>query len=244
MKKVERVCSSLKGINLSARPRIIGLWLKLGVIVSCGVGIYLYTKLNQSGFMYFDNVLLYFTTQSNILIAAVCLVFLIIDLMTRGNRVISNWLYVLKYASTTSIMLTFVVFSIILAPMMEKSFLTSGPNIFLHNLAPLLAFTDFILCDYEYSSSKKHVLYGIIMPGLYIATLLILSFNGIEFGEKNVPYFFLDYETLGWLSIGENGIGVVYWLIMISALLLLIGAGILKVKDLRRKRSKTDMVTQ
>lgn len=224
--------------TLSKKTYTIGLILKLGTILSCCLGLYFQVIEWQSVFFGPNSTFLYFTTQSNIWIAAICLVFLIIDLRSKGNRQVSNWLYVVKFMFTVAIMLTFIVFAVLLTPQQEMDYLISGTNICLHNLTPIFAIIDFILCDYGYLSSKKHILLGTILPILYFIVTLILSFNGVGYGDDRiVPYFFLDYKKLGWLSVGDNGIGVIYWVIIISFMVLAMGANLLGIKYLRAKGS-------
>jgi len=50
-----------------------------------------------------------------------------------------------------------------------------------------------------------------------------------------VPYYFLDYEKLGWLRISENGIGVIYWILIISVVMLGIGQLILALNNWAQK---------
>lgn len=231
--------------TLSKKTYTIGLFLKLGTVLSCCLGLFFQVIEWQSVFIGPNSTLLYFTTQSNIWIAAICLVFLIMDLRSKGKRQISNNLYVVKFMFTVAIMLTFIVFAVILTPLQEMNYLLSGSNICLHNLTPIFAIIDFILCDYEYLSSKKHILLGTILPLLYFAVTIALSFSGVTYGDNRiVPYFFLDYKKLGWLSISDNGFGVIYWVLIMIVLVVSMGAGLLAIKGLRGKRymSKTQGV--
>ncbi|NLZ49591.1 MAG: hypothetical protein GX895_12610, partial [Clostridiales bacterium] len=80
---------------LSKKNYTIGLILKIATILSCSLGLIFQVVEWQSVFIGPNSTLLYFTTQSNIWIAAICLVFLIIDLKTKGKRQISNRLYII-----------------------------------------------------------------------------------------------------------------------------------------------------
>ncbi|SCN22838.1 hypothetical protein N3C_0984 [Clostridium sp. N3C] len=227
---------------LSKKNYTIGLILKIATILSCSLGLIFQVVEWQSVFIGPNSTLLYFTTQSNIWIAAICLVFLIIDLKTKGKRQISNRLYIIKFMFTVAIMLTFIVFAVLLTPQQEMSYILSVTNICLHNLTPIFAIADFIMCDYGYLSTKKHILFGTILPLIYCIVTLILSFNGVTYGDNRiVPYFFLDYKKLGWLSISDYGIGVLYWVIIITFMVLAMGAGLLAVKNIRGKGSMSNL---
>ncbi|MBH1940925.1 Pr6Pr family membrane protein [Mobilitalea sibirica] len=218
---------------LKRKTFYIGMLLKLGVIISCCIGIY-YTA-GGKGFMGSSSMWLYFTIQSNAWIAFISFIFLIYDILNR-NREISNRFYILKFIFTVSILLTFVVFAVLLSPLMPLDYLISPSNIFLHNITPILAVIDFILCDYKYESKWTHILYVLIMPLLYVTFTLILSFSGIMFGKEIVPYFFLNYEKLGWLSINQYGMGVLYWIIILLILLLGMGTGLLMILKVRKRK--------
>jgi len=220
--------------ELSKTTWTVGLWLKLGVIVSAYTGIASHFEPNGGSFMGSDSVFLYYTIQSNIAIAAICLIFLVIDALGNGHRSIPNWLYAAKFTATVGILLTFLVFSLLLIPLVPPGYLTSKSNIFLHNLAPLLALADFLLCDTAYRSTRRHTWLGLILPGAYLIEALALSFAGVRFSGKLVPYFFLDYQELGWLRISAEGIGVVYWVLLLNLALLGIGFGLLWVKEKRK----------
>jgi hypothetical protein len=196
----------------------IGIVLKIGVILSAGIGIF--TQGDYSSVFY------YFTIQSNIWIAAAALVFVIFDINAGGRGQIPQALYAIKFMFTASICLTFLVFSLILSPLMPKSYLFSLPNLLLHNLTAFLALADFILCDKNFRSGKRTWLLASVMPGIYLVFALMLSRTGARFSGKTVPYFFLDYEKLGWFRIGSSGLGVVYWVAMIFLLTSLIGMGL------------------
>jgi hypothetical protein len=216
-----------------------GLALKSGVIASCVIGISLQLTASGGSFMSASSIFLYFTIESNIWIALICVVFLLTDVFQRGRRRIGAWLYAVKYMFTVSILLTFVVFAVLLSPLMPKSYLLSPSNIFLHDVTPILALLDFALCDDGYRGRWKHVLLGAIMPLAYAVFVLALSFGGVRFAGSVAPYFFLNYEKLGWFAVGKNGLGVVWWIAIITLLVLAVGAALLKLRDVRHRRIKT-----
>jgi hypothetical protein len=204
---------------------LAGIGLKLGVIASCVLGIMQHSVDISEGFM--DSIFMAFTTESNIWVAAMCFVFLCIDLVTKGRRGVPQWLYAVKYMTTTSVILTWLAFAVLLSPTMNVGYLVSPSNILLHNVTPMLAVLDFILFDGNYDPPRKPSSFALVMPlayGLFFFAAYELS------GRLPVPYFFLDYKTYGWLRVDARGIGVVYWILVLSAVLLGIGGGILNLK--------------
>ncbi|MHB1453769.1 MAG: Pr6Pr family membrane protein [Saccharofermentanales bacterium] len=215
---------------------VVGLLLKIGVVASCCIGIYLHIAVNGSDFMGSDSIFLYFTTQSNLWIAQICLVFLVADFFSGGRRKLPQWLYSLKFMFTISILLTFVVFFALLAPLMSASYLFSMGNLLLHLVTPMLALADFVLCDYGFGTSRRYILFGAVMPLLYMVEAYGLAILGVSYGGRNVPYYFMDYAKLGWLTIGDGSIGVAYWIAGITLILFAMSWGLLRLKNVRERR--------
>ena len=226
----------MEGKPLRRRTLIAGSALKLGVILSCTAGILLQLAGGGGAMGDTTSIFLYFTIQSNIWIALVCLGFLLYDLLRRGRRRFGAPPYILKFMCTGAILLTFFVFAVLLAPIMPKSYLLSPSNMLLHDVTPLLALADFVLCDDGYAGETRHTLFGAILPLAYAVFALSLSFGGVRFNGAAVPYFFLNYEKLGWFTIGKNGIGVVWWTVILTALVMLIGFALLRIRVYRRRK--------
>ncbi len=201
------------------RKKSLSHFLKLGVIVSCCAGVLQHDLTAAQGFM--DSIFMAFTVQSNIWAAAICLVLLGYDLLVRGEQKRPKFLYLLKYMFTTSILLTWLAFALLLTPTMPKNYLFSLSNLFLHYLTPLLAFLDFVYFDPRNILKKRHLWLVLIMPFLYLIFFFAVYY---QTGRLPVPYFFLDVSAYGWFSLGSGGIGVAYWIVGLSLMLLGIGA--------------------
>lgn len=207
----------------------IGLVLKAAVAASAAAGIVLQAGSEAGPHGASGSLFYYFTIQSNMWIGAAALAFGAIDLASKGRPRLPQAAYALKFMFTSSICLTFAVFSILLAPLMPRSYLLSPSNILLHNLTAFLAAGDFLACDADFRPGKASWLLASAMPGLYLAFILILSASGPpRFSGKPVPYFFLDYEKLGWFRVGKGSLGAAYWIAAVFVLASLIGAGLLK----------------
>ncbi len=222
------------------KKELFSLILKGGLLILGVVGQL--TSYGTSSFMSSSH-LLYFTNMSNLWIMTVVLVLFIyslIHIIRNDDRPeIPGWLQSVRFIFTVAITLTFLVFSVLLTPQMisqgNSSYLLSVSNMCVHNLVPLLSIADFLLFGYEYRSGRHAYLLGLIMPLLYTAFALILSAFGSFFGDDRVPYFFFDYEANTWLGAGKS-IGVVYWLIILSASVLGMSALLLLLKNIVAKR--------
>lgn len=59
------------------------------------------------------------------------------------------------------------------------------------------------------------------MPLYYLIFSLVLSVLDVDFNGEKVPYFFLNYDKLGWTW--ENGqLGVVFWIIILCVCFILL----------------------
>ena len=208
--------------------------LKSGVVVFTLIGVansVIRSLIAGDGF----RSLFYFTLQSNIFNMVVIAVFLIDAIMRhRGNKtIVTPTLRVLKYVSLTSVTLTFFVFGLILAPAISFIYVISVTSITLHFIAPLLTLADFWLFDRGKASSKNELWYAFLPPLAYFVFVMVATLVGIRFPAENtfVPYFFLDYQTLGWFRIDANGIGVAYWSLMIFIFVGAIAYLLWKVKQ-------------
>ena len=168
--------------------------------------------------------LLYYTNISNILVTVMGGGLLILALKAgrRGEMLLlPRWLLRVRYALTSGILLTFIVFSLLLVPTVPLSYLASPANLFVHNLVPLLACLDFILFRHT-REERQPLLTGLTLPFAYVVFSLALSFSGVRFNGRAVPYYFLDFQTNGWFTVGGGTLGVFWWLLILGALTLLL----------------------
>lgn len=193
----------------------LNLLVEIALIV---FGIYgLYLNFFSTGFMGNGSTLLYFTIQSNIAILAIVIVFFVLKIiqLILGKNLINNFLLHLKFVFTVGITITFLVFFILLAPSQQPSYLTSMTNLTVHCLVPVLALIDFFFFDTDIKFNKFSPLTGTIFPLLYLFFVLICTQVGVSFNGQFVPYFFLDFKTLGWFDISNRGIGVFYCILIL-----------------------------
>ena len=207
--------------------------LKCGIVLSSiGAVFFQMFEPNYKGLL---PILKAFTIQSNLWIGITSLVFLILILKWKDESKIPRWLYHIKFMFTVDIMLTYLVFAVLLSPLMSLRFLTSTANFFQHNLTSILALLDFLITDPKFVSKGKHVWLS-LLPTLAYAIYFFTSYAIT--GIMPVAYFFLDYKKLGWFTIGDAGIGVGLWTLLLCGLLLIIGVFVLKLKKLFDKNPK------
>ena len=190
--------------------------LIINTIILCSVILGIIATHITNNFMS-NNSILYFTMQSNILVALISLIFIIYDIL---KHKIPNILYILKYIFTVAITLTFLVFNFILVPYMNIPNIYDLANILLHIISPICTILSFIL-DNNFKNKNNYYILGITFPLIYLIFTYILYFLPYNiFIDSKFPYFFLDFEKYGWFSIKNNSIGVIYYYIIILVMTL------------------------
>lgn len=206
-----------KNVSIAVSITIKTILLIIGIV---GVAL----TLSADTFMGSVKGFLYFTIQSNVTILIMAAIFLIADIirLCTGKEIINKILLSLKFIFTIAILVTFLIFTTVLAPSLMKEhlqYLLSYENLSVHMLVPLIAFADFLIFDYTINLSGAKPLWGVAMPIYYLIFALIGSVSGFDFNGANVPYFFLDYTELGWFS--EKGkMGVFYWIAIFTILII------------------------
>ena len=222
---------------MNKKENLISAISKLLLVVGVIIGVW--ASLLQEGF-FNPKHFLYYTIQSNIEIAIICLVSL---LFIFSKKEIPSIVYTLKFIFTVAITLTGLVFNFILYPQSLSQSYELNPfslaNFFTHTFVPILSIVDFFAFDYKIKLTKKTFLLGLITPLVYFTFVMFCTKVGIRFSGNNfVPYFFLDYKVNSWFQIGNGKIGVFYWVI-IQAIIVLIISFILTFFMKKRKNKNT-----
>ena len=137
--------------------------LKTIVILSALIGTFLSAFAGRKAFMGGSTVFMYFTIQSNILIAILSAIgcFLLWQKKTPSKA----W-YVIKFVGTVAITLTGVVFVVVLAPTLGVH-AWNVQNTLTHVVVPVAAVIDFFVTASGADIGKKNVFYVVIPPILY-----------------------------------------------------------------------------
>ena len=199
------------------------MMLKVVVIVCAMAGVIGSVLAPDDSFMGGPATLLFFTIQSNIWIAIVCLVGLI--RMVQGKKMSRN-AGLAKFVFTISITLTGMVFCFMLAPTLGKNAFDQN-SVNCHVIVPIAAVADFLLTGGEIEYKRKEV-WLVALPPLYYTIFAAIGYvcNWQFVKGQNYPYFFLNWGS----PAGAFGfcdelpyLGVVWWILILLGFLLLCG---------------------
>ena len=219
--------------------KTISLVCKIIVVTAAAVGIVLSAYGGRNAFMGGSRVFMYFTIQSNILIALICAAG---AYLMRKNRPVGKAWYIVKLVGTVSITLTGVVFAVLLAPLLGNA-AWNVQNTLTHVVVPAAAIADFFVTVPGAGIKRKSVIYVIIPPLLYVIYAGIGYVRGWEFAKgQHYPYFFLNWGS----PAGAFGftdklpyMGCVWWILVLLIFLLAVAWCYLAAADrISRKLTK------
>ena len=223
-------------IRLPSRLKALSLALKAVVIFSAVIGTYLSYAAGRNSFMGGRQVFMYFTIQSNLLMAILCLAGAFFLLQ---NRAVPAWWYVLKLVGTVSITLTGVVFAFVLAPTLGR-FAWNVQNTLTHVVVPITSVLDFFVTGICGRIPKRSIVYVTIPPAAYAVYAGIAYLSGWEFARGvHYPYFFLNWGSPAGAFGFTNELpfmGSAWWILAILLFLLAVGTLYLRLLDALRKR--------
>ena len=161
----------------------------------------------------------FFTVDSNILMGIVSFIYTVFALKLEKKEIkeIPSFVYLLKLASTTGVVLTFLVTGLFLAPTSKIPFFAfyKNSNLFFHLLVPILSFITFCFLEKSKKLSFKQTIIGVIpmiaYSIIYTTSVLTHIENGIVSNK---------YDFYGFLRGGLNTI------IFVISLMFIITYGI------------------
>lgn len=210
--------------------------IKVLIFVCAILGTVLSAYAGRNSFMGGTYVFMFFTIQSNIGIAIICLFGFLLGLK---NKSINRIGQIIKFVGTVSITLTGVVFCAVLAPTMGKS-AWGITNVLTHGVVPVLSIVDFFMVAKNYEYKKLDSLWVTIPPLFYAIFAGIGFVRNWQFSEGiNYPYFFLNWGS----AAGAFGfskelpfIGCGWWILILLIFLIGVGLGYLKIVDLIKNK--------
>ena len=163
--------------------------------------------------------LAYYTIDSNIFL----LISTILYLLTINN--VPKIVQLLKYSSTLSVFITFLVVVFVLYPMYNFNFqflFLDGPNLYMHVLCPVLALISFIFFDSnEIENSLKNNLRSLYFTIIYAIILISLNILNVVSG----PYPFLKVNQ-------QSPLMSLFWIVLILGGALILSKVLLFLKDM------------
>ena len=194
--------------------RLIRIFILTTLSIVGILGIIITAK--STDFMGGSVIFNYFTVQSNIFMILMALITLCNELsvLIFKKSFMNQIILYAKFMAMIAVTLTFIVFFTMLAPLVGISYLLSFSNYSLHAIVPILSIVDFIIFDTDIHLTYPKSLLGTAIPLYYVFFVYIGVPLNFRYGENiKFPYFFLDYETNGFLF--EKGLGVIFWIIVL-----------------------------
>ena len=215
----------------------VSLVLKVIVAVAAVLGTFMSAFAGRNSFMGGTTVFMYFTIQSNILIALISLIGILF--LVRGKT--GKFWYLIKFVGTVAITLTGVVFCFVLAPTMGKA-AWNVQNILTHVIVPVVSVVDFFVTGTESNLKKYHIFYVIIPPLLYAIYAGIGYVCNWQFAPGyNYPYFFLNWGSPAGafkFILEFPFMGCTWWIISLLIFLIFVGFLYLCILKLLKGKNK------
>ena len=222
--------------EFSPVQKIASIFLKAIVIISACLGTFLSWNAGRDTFMGGKTVFMFFTIQSNIAVAIISLIGLI--MLLRKGRFSDLW-YIIKFVGTVSITLTGVVFCFVLAPTLGTR-AWNFQNVLTHVIVPFASIIDFFITGILSYIKKRDTVWVVVPPLIYAIYAGIGYMLNWQFAEGyNYPYFFLNWGS----PAGAFGftselpfMGTAWWILALLVGLIVVGLVYLVIIDLLKKR--------
>ena len=183
----------------------------LAFVATLGIFIQLY--------LYGINKLMYYTNLSNLLVS-IFAIYMVVAMVQNKDLQTTNFLRI-KAAVTMSIMITFVIYHFMLAPLATDFWRVE--NMLCHYITPLYFFFDTLLVDRQRQYQLLDPLRWTALPLLYMAFAL---FNGLVLkwpipDAKDSPfaYYFLNVHKYGWSYVLTHAV-VIFLAYLLAGYLL------------------------
>lgn len=164
-------------------------------------------------------MMMYYTVQSNLLVS-IFAIYMVVAMQQNKNVQSTKFLRI-KAAITMSIMITFVIYHLMLAPLATNFWRVE--NILCHYITPLYFFFDTLLVDRQRQYSKVDPVYWTALPVFY---MLFALFNGLVLkwpipDAKDSPfaYYFINVTKYGWGYVAIHAV-VIFIVYILSGYLL------------------------
>lgn len=182
-----------------------------------GIGIELIESANYTGSVFLSvtervlNVFVYFTTQSNLIVALTTL--LLVFTVNRNSKVFQTF----RLTGVVGIFITALIYHTLLAGTENINGWGVVSDIILHSIVPFLAILGWVIYGPRNLISKKVAVWSLVFPLLWLAFTLIRGAL-----TKWYPYPFIDVTLVGYSRVSINLLGITgLYLILTAAAYLL-----------------------
>lgn len=186
----------------------------MAVLASLGTII----QLVKYGF----GMMMYYTVQSNLLVSLFALYMLFA--MVRGNDLQSTKFLRIKAAVTMSIMITFVIYHFMLAPLATDFWRVE--NMLCHYITPLYFFFDTLVVDRRSQYNIIDPIRWTALPVLYmifaLVNGLILKWPIPDAKDSPFAYYFLNVYKYGWAYVATHALVIFIAYIIAGCLLYML----------------------
>ena len=144
----------------------------------------------ESGFACFE----YYTQDSNLFLMFTSLLYVISLLIC--DKKIPHFVSLLKYAATTSVVITFLTVVTILAPVMGgyKAMLLDGTMLIHHLICPIFGFVTFVFFERHNLNGLKDALISMIFTCLY--GIIAVTLNVLKIMDGPYPFLKVYDQTI------------------------------------------------
>ncbi len=189
----------------------------LGFIALFGVAL----QIIQDGW----GMMLYYTLLSNLLVG----IFLLYITVKKENH------YLLKSSITMAILITFLIYHFLLAPLVTYSQFHNLRNYIVHYIVPIAMVLDTLVFDeknqYKLMDPFKWSLILMIYFGFAMLNGFIFKLNVPASPDSPFPYFFMNVHKFGIMQVGINTFILLIGYIILGYLFLLVKKIIGKLKE-------------
>ena len=190
---------------------VLSILLNLAVFVQTLFSVLSYFRPGRDGMSCF----MYFTVDSNILAAVVCLIVAVCELRRlRNGEALPKWAAVLKFTATVAVGVTFFTVMLFLGPSMGYGPMVTGHNLFLHVLNPLAAMFSFAVLEREPRIRLAQTLWCLLPTVVYG---IVYFYQVIILGPWKGGWFdFYGFELGGMWYISAIALPAATWLIALG----------------------------
>lgn len=202
--------------------------LRIIIVISAAYGLFLQLYPKQW------HQLTYYTLISNIIVLAFYIKLLVTQFRAKLSIPTDRKLIRLKGAVTSCILLTFLVYVILLAPIAKPEDFYNWKNYTLHYIVPIAVFFDWLLTDKRGYYHYLDPVFWTVIPLLYTIFALVKGYVfRIPIPDQEhspYPYFFVNVDKLGWSGFAVYFFAILFFYMCLGYIMYFIKSAFLKKK--------------